>query len=145
MSHDSNRTRIWFPLFSYFESSATFGVVPNEYDNLKGIFRTLGNWLVSIKDLCMLTARRIWVNQKDNISKIRLNPESAKRQKRSQSHTPGRGSKQVGFSNDGGETEGSRKNLRKSTGNLSIDDKIDKSGSSTKKSKIHGPTAKKVN
>lgn len=31
MQRDSNRTRVWFPLFSYFEASVE-GIVPNEYD-----------------------------------------------------------------------------------------------------------------
>lgn len=31
MQRDSVRTRVWFPLFSYFESSVD-GIVPNEYD-----------------------------------------------------------------------------------------------------------------
>lgn len=31
MQRDSNRTRVWFPLFSYFESSVE-GIVPNEYE-----------------------------------------------------------------------------------------------------------------
>ncbi|XP_043272145.1 sphingomyelin synthase-related 1 [Venturia canescens] len=31
MQRDSNRTRIWFPLFSFFESSVD-GIVPNEYE-----------------------------------------------------------------------------------------------------------------
>ncbi|KAE8750315.1 hypothetical protein FOCC_FOCC002875 [Frankliniella occidentalis] len=32
MMRDSNRTRIWFPLFSFFESSVD-GIVPNEYES----------------------------------------------------------------------------------------------------------------
>nr|AEE62041.1 unknown [Dendroctonus ponderosae] len=31
MQRDSTRTRVWFPLFSYFEASVE-GIVPNEYD-----------------------------------------------------------------------------------------------------------------
>lgn len=31
MQRDSVRTRVWFPLFSYFEASVD-GIVPNEYD-----------------------------------------------------------------------------------------------------------------
>lgn len=142
MSHDSNRTRIWFPLFSYFESSVE-GIIPNEYDSLKDIFRTLGNWLVNLKDLCMLTARRIWLTQQDNISKIKINSnrESAKRQKRSQSHTPGRGTKHVSM--NGGNADGGKQQLRKSTGSLSSihGDTTDKGGSSTKKSET-GPSKK---
>lgn len=31
MQRDSTRTKVWFPLFSYFESSVE-GIVPNEYE-----------------------------------------------------------------------------------------------------------------
>ena len=79
MSHDSNRTRIWFPMFSYFESSVD-GIIPNEYTTITEIFQTLGNWLISVKDVWMLTARRIWIAQPNN-------PEPNKRRKRSQSQT----------------------------------------------------------
>lgn len=64
MSHDSNRTRVWFPMFSYFESSVR-GMTPNEYDSMgdvaKGCASLVGEllWgLVTLKDLFMLTARR---------------------------------------------------------------------------------------
>lgn len=60
MSHDSSRTRIWFPLFSYFESTVD-GIIPNEYNSVYDMMRTVGEWLVSLKDLWMLTARRIWI------------------------------------------------------------------------------------
>lgn len=80
MSHDSNRTRIWFPLFSYFESSVD-GIIPNEFYSLSEIFRKMGAWLVNVKDLCMLTARRFWIAQQNN-------PEPKQRQRRSQSQTP---------------------------------------------------------
>lgn len=36
MQKDSNRTRIWFPLFSFFESSVD-GIVPNEFETPKGL------------------------------------------------------------------------------------------------------------
>lgn len=46
MQRDSTRTKVWFPLFSYFESSVE-GIVPNEYEtpneilcNLCTFFRT---------------------------------------------------------------------------------------------------------
>lgn len=79
MSGDSNRTRIWFPLFSYFESSVD-GIIPNEYTSTSEVLRKLGIWLVDVKDLCMLTARRYWIAQ--------ANPEPEKRDRRSQSQTP---------------------------------------------------------
>jgi hypothetical protein len=106
MSHDSTRTRIWFPLFSYFESTVE-GIIPNEYNSVKELLKTFGGWLMNIKDLCMLTARRIWLTQNSsnknrkntnssaskNNSNNNANQES-KRQKRSTSNTtPKRGSK----------------------------------------------------
>lgn len=69
MSHDSNRTRIWFPMFSYFESSVD-GIIPNEYDTIPEILKQIGNWIISIKDICMLTARRFWIAQQ-NLTPIR--------------------------------------------------------------------------
>jgi len=60
MSYDSNRTRIWFPMFSYFESSVD-GIIPNEYDSIPELFVQLFNCLVYLKDLCMLTGRRFWM------------------------------------------------------------------------------------
>jgi PAP2 superfamily C-terminal len=93
MSHDSTRTRIWFPLFSYFESSVD-GIIPNEYSSLTDIFKNLGTWLLGVKDLWMLTARRIWIAQ-HNI------PEPSKRQRRSQSQTPSKKNKLLVNSNTG--------------------------------------------
>lgn len=40
MQRDSTRTRIWFPLFSYFESSVD-GIVPNEFETPKEIVHNL--------------------------------------------------------------------------------------------------------
>ncbi|KFB44514.1 AGAP005884-PB-like protein [Anopheles sinensis] len=60
MSHDSNRTRIWFPMFSYFESSVD-GIIPNEYDTVYGVVSKLFGCVLYVKDVCMLTARRFWV------------------------------------------------------------------------------------
>lgn len=92
MSSDSNRTRIWFPMFSYFESSVD-GIIPNEYTSLSEMFGQLGCWLISAKDLCMLTARRFWINQ--------VNKEPDKRRPRSQSQSSTR--KHKGGSADSGE------------------------------------------
>ncbi|XP_069686693.1 sphingomyelin synthase-related protein 1-like isoform X4 [Periplaneta americana] len=44
MQRDSNRTRIWFPLFSFFESSVD-GIVPNEYESPLIPLRKLCLWL----------------------------------------------------------------------------------------------------
>lgn len=60
MSHDSNRTRIWFPMFSYFESSVD-GIIPNEYDSVENVFSNIFSWIFYVKDCCMLTARRFWI------------------------------------------------------------------------------------
>lgn len=60
MSRDSTRTRIWFPMFSYFESSVD-GIIPNEYDSIENVLLNIFSWIVYIKDCCMLTARRFWI------------------------------------------------------------------------------------
>lgn len=60
MSHDSNRTRIWFPMFSYFESSVD-GIIPNDYDTVNGVLHKLFECVLYVKDVCMLTARRFWI------------------------------------------------------------------------------------
>nr|XP_029735498.1 sphingomyelin synthase-related 1-like [Aedes albopictus]XP_029735523.1 LOW QUALITY PROTEIN: sphingomyelin synthase-related 1 [Aedes albopictus] len=60
MSHDSNRTRIWFPMFSYFESSVD-GIIPNEYDTVNGVLHKLFECVLYVKDVCMLTAQRFWI------------------------------------------------------------------------------------
>uniref|UniRef100_A0A1B0CN33 SAM domain-containing protein n=2 Tax=Lutzomyia longipalpis TaxID=7200 RepID=A0A1B0CN33_LUTLO len=64
MSHDSTRTRIWFPMFSYFESSVD-GIIPNEFDTMTEVLGKFFWGVVYIKDLCMLTARRIWLAHSD--------------------------------------------------------------------------------
>lgn len=60
MSHDSNRTRIWFPMFSYFESSVD-GIIPNDYDTVNDVLYKLFECVLYAKDVCMLTARRFWI------------------------------------------------------------------------------------
>lgn len=60
MSHDSNRTRIWFPMFSYFESTVD-GIIPNDYDTVSGVLFKLFECVLYVKDVCMLTARRFWI------------------------------------------------------------------------------------
>lgn len=60
MSHDSNRTRIWFPMFSYFESSVD-GIIPNEYNTVENVFTNIFSGIIYVKDCCMLTARRFWI------------------------------------------------------------------------------------
>lgn len=115
MSHDSTRTRIWFPLFSYFESSVD-GIIPNEYNSLTDLFRNLGNWLLGIKDLWMLTARRIWLAQPNN-------PEQTKRQRRSQSQTPSKKSKLQGNGSSGEKLRRSMTDLNSQSDNF-VDKKL---------------------
>lgn len=43
MQRDSNRTRIWFPLFSFFESSVD-GIVPNEYESPNSLMLSIYNF-----------------------------------------------------------------------------------------------------
>ncbi|KAI8123060.1 Sphingomyelin synthase-related 1 [Lucilia cuprina] len=60
MQRDSNRTRIWFPMFSYFESSVD-GIIPNEFDTIGEIVDQLTHLLIEIKDSVMMTAHRFWL------------------------------------------------------------------------------------
>ncbi|CAG9838210.1 unnamed protein product [Diabrotica balteata] len=52
MQRDSTRTRVWFPLFSYFESSVE-GIVPNEYETPKqivaNIIRFVHGFFIDVK------------------------------------------------------------------------------------------------
>lgn len=57
MQRDSNRTRIWFPMFSYFESSVD-GIIPNEFDTIGEIVDQLTLLLVEAKDGVIMTAHR---------------------------------------------------------------------------------------
>ncbi|XP_072940754.1 sphingomyelin synthase-related protein 1-like [Epargyreus clarus] len=45
MQNDSSRTRIWFPLLSFFESEVD-GIVPNEYEGPMTILNNLKQWLI---------------------------------------------------------------------------------------------------
>ncbi|XP_063984266.1 ceramide phosphoethanolamine synthase [Diachasmimorpha longicaudata] len=55
MQRDSNRTRIWFPLFSFFESSVD-GIVPNEYESPSKI---IYNIVCTIRDICFFVKQRM--------------------------------------------------------------------------------------
>lgn len=74
MSHDSNRTRIWFPMFSYFESSVD-GIIPNEYDTVQEVMSNVFGWITCAKDCSMLTARRFWVAHNQQIAPV-LHPKA---------------------------------------------------------------------
>ncbi|SPP77176.1 sphingomyelin synthase-related 1 [Drosophila guanche] len=62
MQSDSNRTRIWFPMFSYFESSVQ-GIVPNEFDTPGSLIDGLIDQLFKAKDLMMGGAYRYWMER----------------------------------------------------------------------------------
>lgn len=49
MQRDSTRTKIWFPLFSFFESSVEC-IVPNEFETPGEIISCIG---YTIKDSCL--------------------------------------------------------------------------------------------
>lgn len=66
-SHDSTRTRIWFPMFSYFESSVD-GIIPNEYSSLEDICSELFGCIANVRHSCMLTARRFWLANQQLVS-----------------------------------------------------------------------------
>lgn len=72
MSHDSNRTRIWFPMFSYFESSVD-GIIPNEYNSIHEVCANIFSCIIYIKDCCMLTARRCWIDAHNQLSPLPKN------------------------------------------------------------------------
>lgn len=78
MSRDSNRTRIWFPMFSYFESSVD-GIIPNEYDSVENVLLNIFSCISYVKDCCMLTARRFWIahNQLTPLPAKNIRPNTA--------------------------------------------------------------------
>ncbi|XP_049866093.1 ceramide phosphoethanolamine synthase-like [Pectinophora gossypiella] len=47
MKNDSSRTRIWFPLLSFFESEVD-GIVPNEYEGPVTIISNIKQWIVRL-------------------------------------------------------------------------------------------------
>jgi len=61
MQSDSKRTRVWFPMFSYFESSVD-GMVPNEYDTLGSLIDGIIEQIFKVKDQMVLTVKRNWVD-----------------------------------------------------------------------------------
>ncbi|EDW26328.1 GL24298 [Drosophila persimilis] len=62
MQSDSNRTRIWFPMFSYFESSVQ-GIVPNEFDTPGTLINGLIEQIFKAKDLMMGGAYRYYMER----------------------------------------------------------------------------------
>lgn len=66
-SHDSTRTRIWFPMFSYFESSVD-GIIPNEYTSFENISNDFVGCIVRGRNYVILTVRRCWGAQQQYVS-----------------------------------------------------------------------------
>lgn len=69
MQRDSNRTRIWFPLFSFFESSVD-GIVPNEFEPPSLI---ICNLILKIRETwgyfrCCISGRVIQSNVNGDVS-----------------------------------------------------------------------------
>lgn len=63
MQRDSTRTRVWFPLFSYFEAGVE-GIVPNEYDTPGEIMTQLSTF---VKDLlCSLFKVSTYIFQRSD-------------------------------------------------------------------------------
>lgn len=59
MRSDSSRTRIWFPLLSFFESEVD-GIVPNEYESPLEVLTNLKEWFFQlIADLKQTTVARV--------------------------------------------------------------------------------------
>lgn len=58
---DRHRTRIWFPLFSYFESGV-YGIVPNEYEiPLREKLKQMENYLTQWR--ChLITSLALWID-----------------------------------------------------------------------------------
>ncbi|KAF5291709.1 hypothetical protein FQR65_LT11402 [Abscondita terminalis] len=59
VQRDYNRTRVWFPLFSFFESSVD-GIVPNEYDTPSGIVQNI--WFFIKSKLSVVKQYHVLVN-----------------------------------------------------------------------------------
>lgn len=61
MQRDSTRTRIWFPLFSFFESEID-GIVPNEFDTPSSLLKVILKEVDNVVQYCYdVTMRRPYV------------------------------------------------------------------------------------
>lgn len=49
MQSDSTRTRIWFPMFSYFENHVD-GIIPNEFETIGSLIDSLINCIIWVKN-----------------------------------------------------------------------------------------------
>ncbi|XP_017862614.1 PREDICTED: sphingomyelin synthase-related 1 [Drosophila arizonae] len=71
MQSDSTRTRIWFPMFSYFENSVD-GIIPNEFDTTSSLIDSLVQQVIRIKDHIALIVNRIWLARTFSTSSFNL-------------------------------------------------------------------------
>lgn len=67
MQRDSNRTRVWFPLFSYFEASVE-GIVPNEYDTPSEIISSVADFVKT--KFSAVTQYQVLVNHNNSNSNV---------------------------------------------------------------------------
>lgn len=80
MQRDSTRTRVWFPLFSYFEAGVE-GIVPNEYDTPGEIMTQLSTF---VKDLlCSLFKVSTYIFQRSDNTVTTVNSNSSRVSKKS--------------------------------------------------------------
>lgn len=68
MQRDSVRTRIWFPLFSYFEANIE-GIIPNEYETPSQIASNLCGF---IKDIVTELTLCVTVAAKNSVASARI-------------------------------------------------------------------------
>ena len=110
-----DRTRIWFPMFSYFESTVD-GIIPNEYNTVNELLDKIGDIVTYVKDSFMLTARRIWIEQQP------IMVPKKRHLKRSSSQSLSR--KNMAKMQSSGHLDQSNVQLRRSLGSLITDDLV---------------------
>ncbi|KAH8293527.1 hypothetical protein KR054_001279 [Drosophila jambulina] len=67
MQSDSKRTRVWFPMYSYFESRVD-GMVPNEFDTPGSLINGIIDQIFWAKDQVIVTIKRLWVDSHSPLS-----------------------------------------------------------------------------
>lgn len=65
MQSDSTRTRIWFPMFSYFENHVD-GIIPNEFETLGSLINSLINCVVWAKNEVFMRIYRYSVSKAES-------------------------------------------------------------------------------
>lgn len=84
MQRDSLRTKVWFPLYSYFESGIE-GIVPNEYETPEEIFSNMCQFLKEtiseIRTHMMLVAKNSTTNTEMTHSNTRISAANKSKNK----------------------------------------------------------------